>query len=368
MQITPPWTIAATAIKIRCGDSPKPLTTNNACNEKGQSKLFQINLQHLRTATSNFVQLINQHNVDITYIQKPYTINNKLAGRPRSHKVYTSGDGRKRTAIVINDDQLDVTVITHLSNEDCVAVEVRSEAVKFYSVSMYFDCRREIEEDIRQLEKVMDYTKRNGLIIAMDSNARSKMWHDTVTNQRGKFLEEFIICNDLYALNKATETPTFQSNRGSGSIDLTITNSRLVRFVSDWICGEEESCSDYNTVNFKIASVNSGKRKMNHMGVHYITNQEDYKKFDTSLATNFISTFNGTNKTEANKLDEELQGKVNQFDTEDLIHDCFSCVTAACNTAFRISEGRKLKTRRTVPWWNDGLKMSTSYDDNINEL
>ena len=159
---------------------------------------FQINLQHSRTATSNLVQLINQHNVDITYIQEPYTINNKLVGLPRSYKVYTSGDGRKRSAIVINNDQLDVTLITQLSNEDCVVVEVRSEAVKLYSVSMYFDSRKDIEEDIRQLEKVMDYTKGNGLIIAVDSNARSKMWHDNVTNQRGKILEEFIICNDLY--------------------------------------------------------------------------------------------------------------------------------------------------------------------------
>ena len=128
------------------------------------------------------MQLINQHNVDITYIQEPYTINNKLVGRLRSHKVYMSEDGRKRTAIVINNDQLDVTLITQLSNEDCVAVEVRSEAVKFYSVSMYFDSRRDIEKDIRKLEKVMDYIKGNGLIIAVDSNARSKIWHDTVTN------------------------------------------------------------------------------------------------------------------------------------------------------------------------------------------
>jgi len=149
-------------------------------------------------------------------------------------------------------------------------------------------------------------------------------------------------------LNEATETPTFQSNMGSSRIELTISNSRLVRFVSDWICGEEESCSEH-IVNFKIASINNGKGKMNHTGVRYITNQEEYKKFDTSLATNFSSTFNFTNKTDANKLDEELQGKVNQFDTEDLIHDCFSCVTAPRNTAFRISKGRKLKTRRIIP-------------------
>jgi len=60
---------------------------------------------------------------------------------------------------------------------------------------------------------------------------------------------------------------------------------------------------------------------------------------------------------EANKLHEELQGKAKQYNTEDLIHDCFSCITAACNTAFQISKGRKQKTRRTVPWWNDELKI-----------
>ena len=99
---------------------------------------------------------------------------------------------------------------------------------------MYFDSRKDIEEDIRQLDKVVDYTKGNGLIIAVDSNARRKMWHDTVTNQRGKILEEFTICNDLYVVNEANETPTCQSKRGSGRIDLTISSSKLVRFVSDW--------------------------------------------------------------------------------------------------------------------------------------
>ena len=86
-----------------------------------------------------------------------------------------------------------------------------------------------------------------------------------------------------------------------------------MRFVSDWIRGEEESCSDH-IVNFKVASVNNGKGKMDYVGVRYTTNQ-DYKTFDTSLTSNIISTFNCTNKTDANKLDEELQGKVNQYNT-----------------------------------------------------
>ena len=121
-------------------------------------KSFKINLKHSRTATSNLVQLINQQNVDMTFIQEPYTINNKLAGLPKSYKVYKSGDGRKGTALIIKVVRVDVTLIIELSNEDCV-VEVRSEAVRIYSVNMFFDTRKGIEEVIRQLEELMDYTK-----------------------------------------------------------------------------------------------------------------------------------------------------------------------------------------------------------------
>ena len=39
-----------------------------------------------------------------------------------------------------------------MSNEDCV-VEVRWESVKLYNVSIYFDSRKDIEDDIRQLRK-----------------------------------------------------------------------------------------------------------------------------------------------------------------------------------------------------------------------
>ena len=105
----------------------------------------------------------------------------------------------------------------------------------------------------------MDYTKGNGLTIAVGSNGTSKMWHRTVTNQRGEILEEFIICNYVCILKEATETPTVQHNRGSGRTDLSNSNSKLVGFVSDRVCGGEEDCSDRNIVNLKTATVNNGK-------------------------------------------------------------------------------------------------------------
>ena len=62
---------------------------------------------------------------------------------------------------------------------------------KFYRISLYFDITEDIEINIRKTEQILNYLKGQGLLIAADSNARSKTWYDTITNQRGKVLEDF---------------------------------------------------------------------------------------------------------------------------------------------------------------------------------
>jgi hypothetical protein len=54
---------------------------------------------------------------------------------------------------------------------------------KFYGVSSYFDITEDIEINIRKTEQILNYSKGHGLLIAVDSNARSKTWYDTITNQ-----------------------------------------------------------------------------------------------------------------------------------------------------------------------------------------
>jgi len=70
-------------------------------------KCLQINLQHSRLATDNLLKITQEEGIDILCIQEPYTTGNKLAGLPKSLTVYTSGAGRKRAAIVINNKQTD---------------------------------------------------------------------------------------------------------------------------------------------------------------------------------------------------------------------------------------------------------------------
>jgi hypothetical protein len=51
--------------------------------------------------------------------------------------------------------------------------------------------------------------------VAMDSNARSKTWHDVLTNKRGRKLEEFVISNHIHIVNEDSKLTIFQSNRGN---------------------------------------------------------------------------------------------------------------------------------------------------------
>jgi len=101
------------------------------------------------------------------------------------------GNGRKRSALLVNNKEIDVVLITQLSDEDCIVVEISYGNFNFYGISLYFDITEDIEINIRKMEQILNYSKGQGLLIAADSNARSKTWYDKITNQRRKALEDF---------------------------------------------------------------------------------------------------------------------------------------------------------------------------------
>ena len=68
--------------------------------------------------------------------------------------------------------------------------EISYRYTKFYGISSYFDITGDIEINIRKTVQILNYSKGQDLLIAADSNARSKTWYDTIKNQRRKFLED----------------------------------------------------------------------------------------------------------------------------------------------------------------------------------
>jgi hypothetical protein len=79
-------------------------------------KCAQLNLQHSRTAIYNMTQLILQNNIDVAFVQEPYTVLNNVAGFPKSFRIFAHGGGRKRSVIIINNkSNIDAIAIRHLS-------------------------------------------------------------------------------------------------------------------------------------------------------------------------------------------------------------------------------------------------------------
>ena len=94
---------------------------------------------------------------------------------------------------MVTNNQLDSILLRQLSDKYTVVLEVDSGKANTIVASMYFDITRQIENDLNKIEAIANYAKGAGVLLAVDSNSRSKTWHDTQTNTRGRLLEEFLI-------------------------------------------------------------------------------------------------------------------------------------------------------------------------------
>jgi hypothetical protein len=90
---------------------------------------------------------MSSNQIGLAFVQEPYIIHNNLAGLPKSLRAYASGNGRKRSVLLVNNKVL----ITQLSNEDCIVAEISYRNRKLYGMSSYFDITKDIKINIRKI-------------------------------------------------------------------------------------------------------------------------------------------------------------------------------------------------------------------------
>ena len=152
-----------------------------------------------------------------------------MAGFPEPFRIFAYGNGRNRAAVIVNNNKIDAIAVKQVSDEDASLIEFSCKGLKFYGASLYFAIDLDMGRDIGKVEEIRKLTRGKVLIISIDSNSRSKLWHDTQTNQRCKNMGEFIITSDLFLMNEETVIPTFETFRGRSWIDLTLCNNILVQ-------------------------------------------------------------------------------------------------------------------------------------------
>jgi hypothetical protein len=93
---------------------------------------------------------------------------------------------------------------------------------------MNLDITEKLDKDIKLIDETLRLANTSGVLITMDSNSKSRTWHDELTNGRSKKPEEFVI-SKLIIKDEENELKTFQSSRGSSNIHLTISNNKLLK-------------------------------------------------------------------------------------------------------------------------------------------
>lgn len=331
--------------------------TNTTTDRVPKIKCIQVNLKHAKAATANLMKIAEEERTDIICIQEPYTFQSKLAGIPKSYKTFTSTEGRSRAAVVATNNLIDVTLIQQLSDVDTVVVEIIKGNLKIILVCMYFDRERLIEQDLAKIDAALRHAKGTGVLIAIDSNARSTLWHDTLTNIRGRILEEFIASNQLSIMNEDSCHTTFRNHMGTSNIDLTLISPQLIRSVTGWVISDQESISDHSIIKYTIGPTTGQWKADNVQNTRYITSKDRLAKFQGNLIQ-IIKTQQATRlDTGTEDMDETLSLLMTEErDIERRIDEFSEVINLACNKSFLKQRAtKKATTHKTVPWWTQEL-------------
>jgi hypothetical protein len=229
----------------------------------------------------------------------------------------------------------DALLITQLSDNDAVLLEINNRKLTFYAVSVYFDYNEPM--DIKTIEMLLKFTKGKKLLLGIDRNSRSTTWHDIKTNPRGKALEEFLTCNQLHILNEESTRTIFQSNRGSSDIDLFIANNRMLATINDWKILAEESCSKQNIIKYNL-NFNPGKEhKYNPQGPRYIIKETQHADFHKNFRRQLLKNFQiGNNGEITSEIDERLaEGLTSHKDVGIFIDRIDDTVRTTCIETFK---------------------------------
>lgn len=201
-----------------------------------------------------------EHRVQVAMLQEHHVVagSGRPTGFPQGMQVFSNeraGAGNK-AAIIINAADIEAVIVTDLTSEWGTCVWTKGPYGEMYICSMYCKFRVELTQYMAYLEQVKQRAGRVPLLVGMDANARSRMWHSKVRlncrghetyGNRAEDLEELLLRNNMQVVNEPSPWFTFCGPRGQSDIDVTVANEALTtKFASRWEVKPEAVHSDHN--------------------------------------------------------------------------------------------------------------------------
>jgi len=116
------------------------------------------------------MQIIAQEKTYMVMIQEPYLYQNSPKGITRGYRTYTHGKGKSTAAIIITNNTTYALLLMQYSDEDTVLLEIQKGNKKLYAASIYMDYKEEIDNSLKKIENIFQFTNGEKLIMAADSN------------------------------------------------------------------------------------------------------------------------------------------------------------------------------------------------------
>jgi hypothetical protein len=279
-----------------------------------------------------------ENEVDFALLQEPL---NRVFGDKVNHMGIAGGfticsiPSPKCRALILHKPSLPVVFVEHLSTPDCSVVRVSLRDYSFFLVSAYFDGERQISVDLNHLDLIITAAPFGRVLIHMDSNARSSVWFDALTNTRGTKLDDWFSEKGLAILNNSPFS-TFIRPDGTGKscIDITVADQETRKLVDEWrLCHDVDSLSDHKMIELRIATGHDGQPRVTTR--KYSPRESELPVLARALA--FAPAF-------------EWDANTNK--PEYVVREFNNRLLEMCDNS--ISRSSAPKPRRSLLWWDRG--------------
>lgn len=229
----------------------------------GRVKMLQLNCNNRMEVGPTTARYMVEHKVQIAMLQEQFSGPTGMPagfGQGMRAFCFAGSDIRNanQAAVIVNAADIDVVPMTQFINEYGTCVWTRGGYGELIVCSIYCKFRSPIGPYMEYLEAVVEAAGGRPLIVGMDANARSRLWHSKVRlgcrdtpvyGYRGQALEAVALRRNMVVVNEPSQWFTFCGPRGQSDIDVTLANTAFGNsFQSKWVVVPVATTSDHNAI------------------------------------------------------------------------------------------------------------------------
>lgn len=222
------------------------------------TKIAQVNVHHAKAASAVVARTFAKQQLGLALIQEPWVYRRQVKGlySKDAKVIWDVRQDSPRACIMIR-ASINYFSLSEFMTRDLVAIQTLTKVGgndrQLVIASAYFAGDGDQTPPI-EVQKLIKYcnSKKLPLLIGCDANAHNWIWGSNDTNQRGEYLLEFILKENLEIFNVGS-TPTFVTRVREEVLDITFGTSSLNRVVRNWRVSDEPSMSDHRIIMFDLS-------------------------------------------------------------------------------------------------------------------